>query len=131
MKLKAMTLTAALLAGTSVYAQSGLDGVVAALRDQGYTKVEVEREGDRIKVEATRGGVQRELYYDARTGALLYDDAGDDDDDGVMDDDEDDRDDDNGSDDDDDSGSDDDDASGSDDDDDSGSDDDDDSGDDD
>lgn len=56
-------------------AQTGLDPVIKTLRDNGYRSIEVEREGNRIKVEARRGGQERELVYDARTGRLVSDDT--------------------------------------------------------
>jgi hypothetical protein len=60
-------------------AGAGLGSVYGALRSQGYMVTEVEREAGQIKIEATRDGLQRELTYDASTGALLEDEVYDDD----------------------------------------------------
>ena len=74
MKRAVMTTIAVLLSTAAGLAQTlGIQGVVEALRAQGYTKVEVQRQGGQIKVEALRDGSQRELIYDAGSGKVLSD----------------------------------------------------------
>lgn len=72
---RAVLVAAFLVPGVAALAQTpGIQGVVEALRAQGYSDVEVSapRNG-RITVEAHRPGAERELVYDAQTGRVLSD----------------------------------------------------------
>jgi hypothetical protein len=63
-----------LLPAAALSQARGVQGVVDALRAQGYSDVEVSRpQAGRITVEARRAGSERELVYDASTGRLLSD----------------------------------------------------------
>jgi hypothetical protein len=75
MRIITTTLAVLALDATIATAQTGLGPVIDALRSQGYRAIEVEREGNRIEVEARRGGRERELVYDARTGRLISDES--------------------------------------------------------
>lgn len=103
--MKALTLTTAvvLMSTTSLYAQMSREGVVEFLESEGYTNIEIDREGNLIKFEGKVGTKERELVYDAATGKLvkdeIYEDGReifsfdtDDSEDGESDDDEDDDD---------------------------------------
>ena len=48
-----------------------LRGLYDSLRAQGYTDFDIEQVGNRIEVDVVEGGVERDLVYDARTGALI------------------------------------------------------------
>jgi hypothetical protein len=66
--------TAAFLVGaTPLLAQTSLQGVANELRRQGFTAVAVERDDGRIKVEAYRGGLKREIVYNAANGQVISD----------------------------------------------------------
>jgi hypothetical protein len=64
---------ALLLIGTAASAQSGIDSVLSRLESQGFGRFQIEQEGGQIKIDAYRGRDERELVYDASTGALLSD----------------------------------------------------------
>ncbi len=78
-----------------------LRGVYDSLRAKGYTNFDVEQVGNRIEVDVEDGAVERDLVFDARTGALVSeridDDRNDRRDDDRSDRDDDDRDDNRGS----------------------------------
>ncbi|MBS1303195.1 PepSY domain-containing protein [Loktanella sp. SALINAS62] len=57
--------------GTAATAQSISDQVISALREQGYSRIEVVNGSDQVKVEAIRGDRELEVVYDARTGEIL------------------------------------------------------------
>lgn len=60
-------------AATAAGAQTELGAVVDRLKAQGFSSFEVRREAGRVKVEAYRGTLERELVYDGATGRLLSD----------------------------------------------------------
>lgn len=64
------------LTAPAVMAQSIAEQAVAHLRAQGYTHIEVKTLGGQIKVEGYRGGMEREIIYDAVTGAILKEEIG-------------------------------------------------------
>lgn len=75
---RAVVVAAAMLfPGFAALAQApGIQGVVDALKAQGYSGIEVSKpQGGKITVEAYRQGAQRELVYDARTGRVLADES--------------------------------------------------------
>ena len=74
MLLKTLSATALLMGATALQAQTvSLQGVVDILENQGFSEVEIERDGARVKVDAYGYRGDRELVYDARTRALLSD----------------------------------------------------------
>ena len=87
MKFKTLSTTAFMLTATTAMAQTSLDGVVDILRDQGFTEVEIEREGGRIIVKAEGRGLERRIVYSS-DGTILSDDVERDDDDEDDEDDE-------------------------------------------
>ena len=91
MKFKTLSTTAFMLTATTAMAQTDLDGVVDILRDQGFTEVEIEREGTRIIVTAEGRGLERRIVYSS-DGRILSDDVERDVEDDEGDDDEDDDD---------------------------------------
>ncbi len=43
------------------------------LRAQGYDRIEIDRDGDRILIEAALGGESREVVFDMGTGRVISD----------------------------------------------------------
>jgi len=59
------------MAGAALAQEGVAEQVVAQLRDQGFTHIEVDQGPTQVKVEAIRGNRQVEYVYDLGTGELL------------------------------------------------------------
>ena len=65
---------AAIASGTAAAAQSFTDSIVAQLRQQGFTRIKVERTLlGRTRIEARGKGGRREIILNPRTGEILRD----------------------------------------------------------
>jgi hypothetical protein len=73
MRLFTLATAALLLSGVAAFAQTGMAPVYQELQRQGFSRMQTYREQNRIRVTAHRGGELRQLVYDGRTGALLWD----------------------------------------------------------
>ncbi len=45
------------------------------LRAQGYDRIEIDRDGDRILIEAALGGASREVVFDLASGRVISDET--------------------------------------------------------
>jgi len=64
----------AIVSGRSAFAQSFADSIVAQLREQGFTRIKVERTLlGRTRIDARGKGGRREIILNPRTGEILRD----------------------------------------------------------
>ena len=71
MKYSALVLTTFLVPATAAYAVPNLDKFIVDMTAAGYRNIEIEQDGDNIKVEAYGAGLKYEFLYDSETGELL------------------------------------------------------------
>lgn len=79
-------LTAALLGATIATAAAAgpVEDLIAQLRADGYSKIDIETEGKVVEIEAEKDGQDREILIHAETGEILSDKLEEDDDYAMM-----------------------------------------------
>lgn len=67
-------LASALVLGTGAAAvEAKFAPLLEELRAQGYGRIELDREGDQIRIEAALDGAAREVVFDVGTGLVISD----------------------------------------------------------
>ena len=69
-------LASALVLGTGAAAAEAMFGpLIEELRAEGYERIEIDRDGDRIVIEAALSGAAREVVFDLGTGCVISDET--------------------------------------------------------
>ena len=69
-------LASALVLGTGAAAAEAKFGpLIEELRSQGYERIEIDREGDQIRIEAALSGAAREVVFDLGAGRVISDET--------------------------------------------------------
>ena len=69
-------LASALVLGTGAAAAEAKFGpLIEELRAQGYERIEIDRDGDRLRIEAALGAAAREVVFDLGTGDVISDET--------------------------------------------------------
>ena len=76
MKFFAIPATVAMVLMGSTAMADAVTDLVDALHSQGYTQVEVRKQGNTLTAEGVQNGVQRELVYDLNTSSIVSDETG-------------------------------------------------------